>query len=208
MVRNAQHNQDGWTLLPRHVTDSASHKPDTYFLGVLELVNLVPPEFDLEHDLEFPEEGTLQARMMAALAKLPPALRAHLLEVWHETGEFSALTRYRQIRTWRRNLREIINQKLPVNILIEARLELDEKSRARLGYYDQFAVSIQGLDLTYLRECPICRHIFFAKKSNQPTCGDPKHAATYRKRQERENRKTRQELAKRKKKRAKTAPKR
>jgi hypothetical protein len=204
------------TLVPRRVTVSGSTRPDILFRGLLELVNLAPPEFDLDQPLQYPDAPDSglsfreagKARMMGALAKLPDGLRAHLLEVWHQTGEFSAVIRYGQIRAWRRNLRKLIDEGPPLDILIEARVALDERSRAIISYYDQFAATIQGLDLTYLRECPICRHIFFAKKSNQPTCGEPKHAANYRKQRERENKKTREELAERKKKRAKTARKR
>lgn len=198
-------------------------EPGPQLKELLKLVDLVPPKVELPENF-VREHGVTPNDLLEALSYLPPALQAHLLqlmnrpekwpldpvEVVAERGgdlelmrracQVSAVTdRYRLIRNSRENFLRIARGGfLETAITIDAMVIRQKKGKKNkaLVLMDPFMAAISGEEIDYIRECPICGRIFFARRINS-IVHDPKSkcAKTYSKRQERANAKERARIA-------------
>jgi len=166
---------------------------------LLELVNLVPRDFDMPEKLPIRSEvipglsieDDMRERTIRAFDGMPDALRAHLLGFDHW---YSVLSRYHDIRAWRENLRKMIAGEYPLVIEVRARIEPDQKHKAQVTLpslnEEPFANAITGADVRLLKECPVCGKFFYAIRINQDAW-PANCAVALRKRRERANAKLR-----------------
>jgi hypothetical protein len=144
-------------------------------------------------------EEVQEAAILALHSNLPRELYHRLVTAegleQRPVGErnFAALTRYVQIREWRDNLRRIICSRHSDTCEIRTRtvLSLNENKVVTRTSEDVFAAAILDVDARYLKECEVCKRIFYAGRINQDACDPDRCAKTLRKRRERANAKWR-----------------
>jgi len=164
--------------------------------------------------------------LLDAVVQLPDPPKSHLLELMHRPDSWpywfelmgddidfasrqslAVQNRYNLIRDARLTLESIVHGDwaFPATTIYLRRTQ-DNRAQPE---GNQIAECLKGIDLADIRRCAVCNKFFFARRATSKVC-DPESscATTYDKRQERKNRKVREELAKRKKKRADPARKR
>jgi hypothetical protein len=183
-------------------------KPGPLLKNLIELADLVPPEYEFPED--FPaSDGITTETLLESISILPDKLNRHLLQVfsrpekWPQHGETirrgedgkeiqltpqlaADFMGYHFIRAAVNDLRNLVREPSP-KIRATSYLVRDEKGRARWDGVGFFAESIEGEPLDYIRECPKCKRIFFAARKNQPGCNPATCNIALRKKRERDN---------------------
>jgi len=172
---------------------------------------------ELEPKISAPDpSGRKVAEVMDWVATLPDLIRLELLEyltagpkkwlpfgvtperwqAWSEEQQESwkasvLVWRYEDIYQIRRHLQRIVDRhRFPIIPFgqINCDFVVDEKNRLRIRANDAFVRVVNGIDVDYLRRCPICGRFFYAVRINQPGC-TPEHSSALYKRQQRANKK-------------------
>lgn len=140
-------------------------KPPPEPLGeILGIVNFVPPGIELP-----PLE--LREHLPGIVADLPK------LEAWlkHDQPQtvdyYNPRYRYQLVRSWVNTLRAMARGEQVSHIPIIA-IPDTEKNGIRLD--NRLIEALQTLRLSRLRECLICKKLFWAKRADARQCGDPK----------------------------------
>ena len=109
-------------------------------------------------------------------AGLPEELRDYVLGKGSATKFDQALRRYEFVRACRQSLREIIrgaspktNASLWLSMSPAPEIRIDGRGVIRVDS-DEFSRAIDGVEANRIRECKICKHIFWARRITQNGC--------------------------------------
>jgi hypothetical protein len=160
-----------------------------YLIG---LVNLVPKDAVLPDSLVDDPLPLESAVLLDAINRLPGELKSYLLELyergfskpvasacseldrwpnatWRNHGSWEivrnqlVVVHYRNVRNAREGFQRLIRQQNFVDQLVRGGsiISISEEHKIEVSL-DFFASAVQGVDVRYLRECPVCGRIFFA----------------------------------------------